>query len=124
MKKLMLSFIMLLGMLQSPIFASDSNTTTPTQPMKLFVLPGCPSCYKVMRLLQINNIHKDKVILVRANIQQPLLMKLIYQYTGIENSTQVPFLYNPNVPMGMLESDEIMVYLTKVLDLKIQDSNL
>ena len=120
----MLSFIMLLGMLQSPIFASDSNTTTPTQPMKLFVLPGCPSCYKVMRLLQINNIHKDKVILVRANIQQPLLMKLIYQYTGIENSTQVPFLYNPNVPMGMLESDEIMVYLTKVLDLKIQDSNL
>lgn len=75
--------------------------------IKLYSYPNCPYCKKVINYLK--SIHQlDKITVVdvtnKANMQELLALN--------SNNTQCPFLYDSERNVKMLESDDIIKYLS------------
>jgi len=84
----------------------DTNTQKHPMPMlKLFIYPNCPYCKKVIDALHSKgNAHK--VLLCDAN-----LPKYQAELRTLSNTSQCPFLYDPEKDVRMLESYDIINYL-------------
>ena len=75
--------------------------------IKLYSYPNCPYCKKVINYLKsINKLDNITIVDVsnRANMQELLAIN--------NNNTQCPFLYDPEKNVKMLESDDIIKYLS------------
>ena len=73
----------------------------------LFIMETCPYCKKVMNFLTENNIKYHKFdISNKDNV-----MKLM----NLGGKEQVPFLYNEETDEKMYESDDIIEYVKKYI---------
>ena len=69
----------------------------------LFVMETCPYCKKVMKYLDENNIHYNKIDTSNNDNALRLL--------SLGGKDQVPFLYNPETNEKLYESNDIIEYL-------------
>jgi len=87
--------------LPTTLQASEHETL---QPLQLYVMPGCPYCKRVEDFLKRNNIPASQVTIISSYLKSTLI--------NLSGDTQVPFLWNPNANKGMLESLDIIAYLS------------
>jgi len=84
-----------------------SNTNIEKTQIKLYVYPNCPYCHKVINFLRAkNNLEKITIVDVtnKTNMQELLSLN--------KGNTQCPFLYDPEKNIKMLESSDIIKYLS------------
>ena len=75
--------------------------------IKLYIYPNCPYCKKVINYLKsINQFDNVAIVDVTNNGNMQELLALN------NKNTQCPFLYDPEKNIKMLESDDIITYLS------------
>ncbi len=86
----------------------ESESNTEKNQIKLYIYPSCPYCKKVINYLRSKN-HLDKITIIdvtnKTNMQELLSLN--------KGNTQCPFLYDAEKNIKMLESDDIIKYLSK-----------
>lgn len=89
------------------LMGNQTNSNQEKTQIKLYSYPNCPYCKKVINYLKsINQLEKITVIDVTNSSTMQELKKLN------NNNTQCPFLYDPERNIKMLESSDIIKYLS------------
>jgi glutaredoxin len=86
----------------------ESESNTEKNQINLYVYPNCPYCKKVINFLRSKN-HLDKITII--DVTKKTNMQELHRLN--KNNSQCPFLYDVEKNIKMLESDDIIKYLSK-----------